>query len=590
MKLFIRLSFLITSLFVFSYSFAQSNLEKKVYPDLLEKLQNGGDHEMIIYLKEQADLSAAKSLSTKAEKGQYVWNELNKVANQTQKNVLNLLQNNQVYFHRYVIINAIYTVADLEIARQLVEMPEVSNIYANPSSPLDGPVMQTQIAARDTNILNWGLDMIQAPRVWKQGYTGEGVVIGGQDTGYDWDHFLLKVKYRGYRGINDPADHNYNWHDAIHEISPLASDSTNPCGLSVMEPCDDGSHGTHTMGTMVGSSGDDYYGVAPDARWIGCRNMERGNGSPATYMECFEWFLAPTDLNDENPDPDKAPHVINNSWYCSLTEGCDPANSGFMEEVVNNLKAAGVVVVVSAGNFGSNGCSTVSRPPAIFENAFSIGATAINDTIANFSSRGPVIIDGSNRMKPNVSAPGVNIPSSVPNDGIASFSGTSMAGPHVAGAVALVISANPAIAGDVDFIETLLEKTADPKTDTMNCGGFSGMNVPNPIYGFGRINVYQAMLGAFDYVPIQEVANEAIDINVFPNPYTSTLTFDVRSIEGKASLEMYDLSGRIVYRQNFYPQQERFLSINAPVSSGKFLTYRITAENGFSVGKVSSGY
>ncbi|MEZ4951303.1 MAG: S8 family serine peptidase, partial [Saprospiraceae bacterium] len=312
MKLFIRSCFLIASLFLGISSFAQSNLERKVYPGLLEKLQNGGNHEMIIYLKKQADLSASRYLSTKAEKGQFVWNELNKVANQTQTNVLNLLEDNQVYFHRYVIINAVYAVADLEIARKLADLTEVSNIYANPSSPLDGPVMQTQIAARDTNLLNWGLDMIEAPRVWKQGYTGEGVVIGGQDTGYDWDHFLLKVKYRGYRGINDPADHNYNWHDAIHEISPLASDSTNPCGLSAMEPCDDNNHGTHTMGTMVGSSGDDYYGVAPDARWIGCRNMERGNGSPATYMECFEWFLAPTDLNDENPDPDKAPHVINN--------------------------------------------------------------------------------------------------------------------------------------------------------------------------------------------------------------------------------------------------------------------------------------
>lgn len=564
--------------------FSQTNLQSKVYSPLLEKLENGGQHELIIVLQKQADLSAAYGIRDKMEKGRWVWNQLNTTAEATQGNVQAILQAEGVHFHAYKIINAVYTVADINVARQLAALPEVAGIFENTHSPLDGPVEMEFTGRRDTNLLNWGLEMIQAPLVWKAGITGGGIVVGGQDTGYDWEHIILKPKYRGYRG-SDPADHNYNWHDGIHDISPLANDSLNPCGLSVNEPCDDNNHGTHTMGTMVGSDGDDYYGVAPDAQWIGCRNMERGNGSPASYMECFEWFLAPTDLNDENPNPDMAPHVINNSWYCSLTEGCDPANSGFMEIVVNNLKAAGVVVVVSAGNFGRSGCETVSRPPAIFENSFSIGATASNDTIAGFSSRGPVAIDSSFRLKPEVSAPGVSILSSIVGDGFAAFSGTSMAGPHVAGAVALIISANPAIAGDVEAIETILKETAEPKTDTTTCGGLSSQNVPNHLYGHGRINVYHAVQAALNYTSSNDYNTENIPVSVFPNPFESQLTFDVRQMEGKAQIQFFDFNGKLIFTEIFYPQQSRFFTLTIPPTGTKFITYKIVAENGWSVGK-----
>src|ERR1039458_1392180 len=157
-------------------------------------------------------------------------------------------------------------------------------------------------------------------------------------------------------------------------------------------------------------------GMAPGAKWIGCRNMERNWGTPASYVECFQWFLAPTDLNGQNPDPSKAPDVINNSWYSDASEGT--TNLFVFQTAVENLRAAGVVVVVSAGNEGS-GCSTITSP-AIYDASFSVGATDSGDNIAGFSSRGPVTVDGSNRLKPDVSAPGVNIRSSVPGNGYAS--------------------------------------------------------------------------------------------------------------------------------------------------------------------------
>jgi subtilisin family serine protease len=211
--------------------------------------------------------------------------------------------------------------------------------------------------------------------------------------------------------------------------------------------------------------------------------MDEGDGTPATYSECFQWFIAPTDLNDENPDPSKAPHVINNSWGCPISEGCTDPN--ILKSVVENTRAAGIVVVVSAGNSGSS-CGSVSTPAAIYEASLSVGAVDSSDNIASFSSRGPVTVDGSNRLKPNVSAPGVNVRSSLPGGGYGNLSGTSMAGPHVAGEVALLISAEPALAGDVLLLELCTERTAVPRTSAQTCGGVPGSEVPNNTYGWGR--------------------------------------------------------------------------------------------------------
>jgi subtilisin family serine protease len=205
------------------------------------------------------------------------------------------------------------------------------------------------------------------------------VVVAGQDTGYDWSHPALKGHYRGWDGST--ADHNYNWHDAIHD------NFLNPCGSDLLEPCDDNGHGTHTMGTIVGDdpSQGNQIGMAPGATWIGCRNMDEGFGTPITYSECYQWFVAPTDLNDENPDPAKAPDVINNSWGCWPDEGCiDP---DILQAVVESVRAAGILTVHSAGNAGPH-CSTIVDPAAIYEASFTVGSTRENDRMSDFSSRG----------------------------------------------------------------------------------------------------------------------------------------------------------------------------------------------------------
>jgi subtilisin family serine protease len=165
--------------------------------------------------------------------------------------------------------------------------------------------------------------------------------------------------------------------------------------------------------------------------------------------------------------------------------------------VIENLRAAGIALVFAAGNAGSvrdtPSCFTLTEPPAIYDAATTVGATDAVDALAPFSSVGPVTIDGSNRLKPDLCAPGVALRTSASNGAYAeSFTGTSAAAPQVAGAVALLWSALPALAGDVDRTEAALELGAVPLRVGASCGGYSGDDVPNPYFGWGRLDVESA--------------------------------------------------------------------------------------------------
>lgn len=461
----------------------------KVDPWVLERLQEEGEASFLLFLHEQADLRPAGDLPTRLEKGAYVYETLTALAARTQGPVIAALEALGVEYRPYWVANMIWVRGDAQAVQSLAGRPEVAHLYANPWVALQEPTRTKREVPEAAAGVEWNIAKVNAPALWALGVDGAGAVIGGQDTGYEWGHPSLKSQYRGWDGSS--ADHNYHWHDAIHENNPMTP-AGNPCGFDSPEPCDDYGHGTHTMGTMVGDDGmGNQIGMAPGARWIGCRNMEQGYGTPATYSECFQWFIAPTDLNGENPDPTMAPHVVNNSWSCPDAEGCtDPA---VLQMVVENTRAAGIVVVASAGNGGLGGCSTVSDPPPIYAAAFAVGATDSSDAIAGFSSRGPVTVDGSDRLKPEVVAPGVGVRSSIPGGGYqGGWQGTSMAGPHVAGLAGLLISANPALAGQVDQLESLIERSAVPLTTGESCGGIAGTEVPNNTYGHGRIDALAA--------------------------------------------------------------------------------------------------
>ncbi|MBN2548756.1 MAG: S8 family serine peptidase [Anaerolineales bacterium] len=494
MNKFARLALSLTLLLALSAHAAPSQAaswQAKVDPGVLASAALA-ETEYLIFLEQQADLSAAAQIADKARKGQYVYTQLSQLAERTQPPILAELQSQGIQHRSYWIANLIWARSSLSALQSIASRPDVAHIYANPWVQLDTPEKDAAPTAPHPTAVEWNINKVGAPLVWAAGYTGQGAVVGGQDTGYDWDHPALLNQYRGWDGV--AADHNYSWHDAIHENNPNTP-AGNPCGFDSAVPCDDHGHGTHTMGTMVGDDGGlNQVGMAPEAQWVGCRNMEQGWGKPITYIECYQWFAAPTDLNNGNPRPDLAPHVINNSWGCPASEGCtDPQ---VMLLVVENVRAAGILTVHSAGNSGPT-CGSVRDPAAIYDASFTVGNTTSADTIASNSSRGPVTVDGSNRPKPDISAPGSSIRSSYPGGSYTYMSGTSMAGPHVAGLAALLISAQPTLSGQVNQLEALIQQTALPLTTTESCGGVPGTQIPNNTFGWGRIDAWNA----FQHLP-----------------------------------------------------------------------------------------
>lgn len=499
--------------FVTPWAGAAPEWQSKVAPNLLLAAQAAAGEsspqtEMLVMLVQQADLSGAQAIADKTAKGTFVYEQLTAVAQQSQAPLLAQLAAMGITEIRpFWITNMVLVRGDLDTIATIAQRDDVAYLYANPQIALDvlPPLPESglkETAVGTVSAVEWNIGKIGADLAWAAGFTGQGVVIGGQDTGYDWDHPALINQYRGWGG--SAADHNYNWHDAIHTLT-----FANICGVDTVEPCDDfsSSHGTHTMGTMVGNNlpptdpnwptaAENAIGVAPGAKWIGCRNMEIGNGTPARYTECYEWFVAPYPLGGDpmtDGDPSKAPHVINNSWGCPPSEGCSAA---ILEAVANNVRAAGIVTVHAAGNSGS-ACGTVQDPAATYAASFTVGATDSSDAIASFSSRGPSTFDGG--LKPDIVAPGVNISSTVrvTSGSYGLNSGTSMAAPHVAGLVALLISAKPTLAGDVDAIEAIMRDTAVPLTSSQGCGGDAVDAVPNNVFGYGRIDAFKPILQFF---------------------------------------------------------------------------------------------
>ncbi len=493
-----------------------------IAPEVWDASAGGGDVDVLVMLHDQVDLSGARDVRGREARLRYVYHTLRLAALRSQARVRAVLDGAGVSYRPFYVVNMIALRGDRDLMIRLAARPEIARIVANPqvrmSAPLPdlGPLGPQTVTGVEVNVAH-----VRAHDVWALGYTGEGIVVAGQDTGYDWQHPALMDQYRGYDGVT--VTHDYNWHDAIHEDDPNTRPG-NPCGFDLAAPCDDNGHGTHTMGTVVGDDGvGNRIGVAPGARWIGCRNMDRGWGTPERYAECFQFFLAPYPVGGDpfhDGEPDLAPHVINNSWTCPPYEGCDWKT---LQAVVDNVRAAGILVVASAGNSGP-GCSTVRHPPAIYDAAFSVGATDNSGNIASFSSRGPVTVDGSGRRKPDISAPGMGVRSSVPGAGYASLSGTSMAGPHVAGAAALLWSAVPQLVGDVDATEEAIARAARPRTTAEGCGGDGIGDVPNNVYGWGTLDALATVERTLSAVEIGKDVRLAGWLQVHSLEYALTVT------------------------------------------------------------------
>ena len=438
-------------------------------------LNNGNEgfygDRLFVILNDQADLSSIRQIEDIDERRSAAYQILTQHANQTQAELRNTFNQFGVEYTPYYLVNAIEVQGGALIRLYLGTQPEVDRVIPSPRlRPVEPATSLISMAASGSTApgLQWNVSAIGADRVWEEfGVRGEGIVIGQSDSGADLNHPALRETYRG-----NTSGHDYNWFD--------------PWNLSP-SPNDEGGHGTHTLGTIVGQGG---IGIAPDATWFACANLVRNLANPALYLDCMQFMLAPFPQGGDpfvDGDPTLAADVINNSWGCPEIEGCDP---NALLPAANHLRDAGIFVAVSAGNDGPS-CSTVADPLSLYDSVFSVGAIDRFGDIALFSSRGPVTADGSGRIKPDIVAPGVGILSALPGGFYGATSGTSMAGPHVAGAVALLWSADPSLIGDIDRTEQLLIDAADPYRGEMS-GCFTG-DVPNAAYGYGVLDVYEAV-------------------------------------------------------------------------------------------------
>ena len=373
------------------------------------------------------------------------------------------------------INNVIYAEATSDVILNLAKRSDIEMIDLDEKVFYDKPVYDDYAPANNhTESAETGLKVIKADLLWRLGITGAGRTVMHIDTGVDGLHPALAPRWWG----NNGRLWSHSWFDPV---SPFTT-----------SPTDCGTHGTHTMGIMCGknSASGDTVGVAPDAYWMSAGITDcPGASYPSMNIAAYQWAMDP----DSNSATMDMPDVISCSWQDPNVSGTGQCTSIYVA-TLNAVEAAGIAVVFSAGNSGS-GASTITPPKNINTdsvNVFSVGAVDGNTAgtpIASFSSRGPSICGGSGTLliKPEVSAPGVNVRSLVPGNSYGTNSGTSMASPHVAGCIALLKQAAPGLTGKQ--LKAILFSTC---TDLGTPGEDNN-------YGKGLVNVFAAyqQLGVF---------------------------------------------------------------------------------------------
>lgn len=430
---------------------------------------------LFVVLQDQADLSGLDQIADPLDRRSAVFETLVNHSRESQASLRGQLDRLGIAYKPYYLVNGLEVRGGPLTRLWLSTRPEVDRILTSPYlRPLKEEIPVTTGEVTIVDEIPWNIKSIGADRVWEEwGVRGQGILIGQSDSGVDGSHIELADAYRGRSGDDD-----YAWYDPWYG-------STRPRDL--------GGHGTHTLGSVMGNQ----VGVAPDAEWIGCVNLARNLANPAYYLECMQFMLAPFPQGGDamaDGDPKRGAQVLNNSWGCPTVEGCDLE---IFEPAVKALRSAGIFVVVSAGNSGYAGCGSVDTPLAIYADVLTVGAVNASGNLAGFSSLGPVIVDGSNRVKPEILAPGELVLSAYPNGSYSRASGTSMAGPHLAGVVALLWSANPNLIGDIDTTTQILIETARPYQGYLPPCIPAGDDSTKYI-GYGLVDAYQAVSRALE--------------------------------------------------------------------------------------------
>jgi len=476
---------------------AQDGIDK-IESSLLDQVATGSSANFIIRFTDQADLSAAYSMDWDA-RGEFVYNTLRDTAERTQANAKTILDAQGLKYQTFIAGNNLYvwsgnqpSANGIMLLNELAALPEVSFIRTARTYTID-PIsdfkplnnitwagdllvgnLLTTVGRTSSPMMDWGITDTKADHFWSTfGTKGDGIVVANIDTGVQWNHPALIQAFKCEANPSDPAC----W------AEPLDIGRVSVCNGT---PCDNIGHGTHTMGTMVGSDNPSLIytvGMAPNTQWIACKGCESDSCSDYALNSCADWILAP------GGNAANRPNVVNNSWGGL---GGDP---WFLDKV-NTWEAAGIFPTFSAGNSGTpdpltnpDGCNTLGSP-GDYQQSFGSAAHDSSRNNAYFSSRGPSAFGDTLYTKPNISAPGVNIISTVPGSIWGIGTGTSMASPHSAGAAALLWSCNPALVGNIDATFRLLQDKAD-NPPAGNCGApLDGQG--NFTYGYGFLNVLAA--------------------------------------------------------------------------------------------------
>ncbi|HWN22577.1 MAG TPA: carboxypeptidase regulatory-like domain-containing protein, partial [Gaiellaceae bacterium] len=483
--------------------------------DVLAALREDERVPVIIRLREQANVAAVAAQARASSpaggreaRANAVVSELQQTADSTQPGVRGLLRAEESAgrasdVRSYWIFNGLAATVSRSTLDRLTQRADVASV-----------TLDEEIALPETpsepRLPTWGLEKVGAPKTWGEyGYTGKGVVVGVMDSGVDGGHPALASRWRGRAG-----DTTSSWYAAT--------------GENYAVPGDGHGHGTHVTGTIVGGAPGDIVGVAPDSEWIAVKIFrDSGSTTSSIIHDGFQWMLAP------GGDPTKAPDVVNNSWGST-----DSLSTEFLEDV-RAWVAAGIFPAFANGNNGP-GTGTVGSPGS-FPESFGVGATDINDQIASFSSRGPVVWDGVRYVKPQLSAPGAGIYSSWPRQlgegDYNTISGTSMATPHLTGVVALLLSAQPDLTVDATREVLLSSARTEPHMGRL----------PNDNYGAGIADAYAAITAARfsgtltgtitgpDGPLAAHVAIPELDLETTSDPTTGFFELPVR--EGSWTLE-----------------------------------------------------
>jgi len=432
-----------------------SSLESKLSTDLIRALNQGGESVGIVVMMEpvlplptnlmgeltvnqKQKLMKDRALRSQSSMRDYV-NDL--VSQRT------LMGERPLSKYKFFWnVNGFMAQATPETIVEMAERAEVKKILLDRTIRL----LPTRRVAGDLSgeKFTYGLEKIGVPelRAQRSEISGKDVVVGILDTGIDPEHPDLKGKMIAYKDFT--------------------SSST--------KPSDEHGHGTHVAGTIAGGSASGtHIGVAPSVKLVIAKVFSAsGSATLSGLLRAMEWVIDP----DGDPKTNDRPRVVNNSWGGGAQS--DVKDDPFYQAVQAWVEMD-IFPSFAAGNEGPS-AETIGSPGCL-PNAFAVGATDDQDQIARFSSRGPVemVVDGKKTKytKPDISAPGVNIFSSLPRGDYEAWSGTSMATPHVTGAIALLYQVKPDLS--IQQVKDLLTKSS---TDL----GQQGMDNS---FGHGRMQI-----------------------------------------------------------------------------------------------------